>query len=88
MTLNGKEKNKNVGSKEIMNNSVTKNENVDAEKILNKFGRFQYQSLLQICPTYAMIAAVVISHIFLNITPEHICKQPGFTDVRFHLHSM
>ena len=81
--LSASKENNSVDYKQKSKTFSLEEENLDVGKILNKFGRFQYQSLLQICPSYAMVAVVVISHVFLNVTPDHICRPQLLTEVTF-----
>ena len=80
--LSSSKENHGVGCKEKSKTFSLEEENLDFGKIMDKFGRFQYQSLLQICPSYAMVAVIIISHVFLNVTPDHICRSQLMTEVK------
>ena len=71
--------------KENSNRRNNLEENIDSSKILSKSGRFQMQSLLLLGPGYGMVAMIVISHVFLNVTPDHICQQFSTNGVSFVL---
>ena len=58
----------------------------EAAKILNKFGKFQIVSVLMLSPCYSFVAFIIIVHVFLNVVPDHLCRQPWTTHekVRFN----